>query len=322
MWWLWRSAVFNAYKVADDGAQSFQKLWYTGRVEAEELWALGITSVLLICFWLAVFYGACWTYPRWNAGWPASTKQHENSKYWGAWYFMGTIHAIIVSCICVPAFFLLWSAPHAVQYGHTQNVGFCVVGANEASYGQAARHDLLWVQVAVAFAGLIFTCFICVDLVVAVRHELAAWDYILHHAIFIFAGQMIRGYCMLPFNAAILMAMEASTPFLNFYLYFRNRQGYKKKLVEISSHLFALSFFSFRVGINTYGAYYLWIQFDRSMPSIVPVWQQWFLLIAISAGAALQWFWAYKIVNSIICPALNNKEEDEAERRPLKGQSV
>lgn len=319
MWWLWKDAVSNAHHAAYDAVYSgAYEAWSS--VETHELMALGIVSVLLVLMWLAIFYTASSTYTRWNSSWPASTKPHENSQYWGAWYVMGTIHAIVVSCICVPAVFALWDAPQAIQFAHTENVGFCSPGVNEAAYDVTASHNLLWVLVAVAFAGLFFTCFICVDLVIALRHSLASWDYIIHHAIFIFAGQMIRGYCMMPFNAAMLMAMETSTPFLNYYLYFRNRQGYNKKYVEIASHLFAGSFFVFRVGINTYGAYYLWRQFDHSMPSIVPQWQQWFLLIAISAGAAIQWFWAYKIINSIICPAL--LDEDDAERRPLKGQTV
>merc|ERR1719272_1728519 len=64
--------------------------------------------------WVVIFYTASWTHKRWSSGFPASTKQHENSRYWGAWYVMGTIHAIVLSVICVPAVLAMWNAPHAV----------------------------------------------------------------------------------------------------------------------------------------------------------------------------------------------------------------
>lgn len=322
MWWLWKTAVINAHRGElheTDTLDQLLRATISGDY-ADNLMVLGIMAIAICLFWLSIFYGASVTYSKWSADWPASTKAHENSKYWGGWYVMGTIHAILLSLICVPAVFALWNAPHAVQFGHTSNVGFCIPSEGEPVYEPAMASGLLWVCVAVAFAGLVFTCFICMDLIVALRHGLAAWDYLIHHAIFIFAAQMIRGYCMLPFNAAILMAMEVSTPFLNYYIYFRNRQGWNKTYVTIASHLFAATFFTFRVLINTYGAYYLWREFKTAMPPIVPEWQRWFLLIAFIAGAVIQWFWAYKVVQSILSPTA--KEEEDGEKQPLKGQSV
>lgn len=322
MWWLWKTAVFNVHRGEQHASYTLDELFRggSGGSEADNLLILGVSAAILCLFWLCVFYGSTATYSKWSEALPPSTKSHENNKYWGAWYVMGTINAVVLAVICVPATFALWNVSHSVQFGTTSNVGFCMPSENEPSYGPIMQSGMLWLIVAVAFAGLWFTTFICIDLIVALRYSLAQWDYIIHHAIFIFAAQSIRGYCMLPFNAAILMAMEFSTPFLNYYIYFRNRPGWSKTYVTIASNCFAGTFFTFRVLINTYGSYYLWKEFDIAFPPVVPMWQRWFLLVAFIAGAVIQWFWAYKVVQAILCPSA--KDDEEAEKQPLKGQSA
>mmetsp|Transcript_68275 Transcript_68275/g.211238 ORF Transcript_68275/g.211238 Transcript_68275/m.211238 type:complete len:243 (+) Transcript_68275:657-1385(+) len=95
---------------------------------------------------------------------------------------------------------------------------------------------------------------------------------------------------MLPFNAAILMAMEVSTPFLNLGLLLRHRGPAFKKCVELNGLLFLAFFILFRLILNTYGAILLWYH-RRSIPPTVPKWQAWFLLVAVAAGAVVQFWW-------------------------------
>merc|ERR1719291_29383 len=57
--------------------------------------------------------------------------------------------------------------------------------------------------------------------------------------------------------------------------------------------MFFITFLVFRIGLNTYATVVLWIAHlsGVSMAAHMPAWLQWFLLGAVSTGAALQFAW-------------------------------
>jgi len=153
--------------------------------------------------------------------------------------------------------------------------------------------------------GLLFTAFLLADTIISWIHDLASWDYVVHHIAFMSAGLIIRGHCMLPYNAAILLAMEASTPFLNVMLFFRNRGPAYSLLVQATGVVFVLLFVLFRLILNTYGAILLWQHRTVAMPPSVPEWQRCFLLGAVAAGSALQFIW-FPAIARIFCKGVMN----------------
>mmetsp|Transcript_135929 Transcript_135929/g.378843 ORF Transcript_135929/g.378843 Transcript_135929/m.378843 type:complete len:339 (-) Transcript_135929:154-1170(-) len=265
------SALLYAVITEEDGHQDM--LTYFG------CWTL---------FWVLLFYCLSWTEPRWAGRWPPSTKLHENDRYWSARNVLGIIHAIFITALTVPALFKLYDAPDEVRFGATGHLAACAPGSEH-------RIEIVekwgFVAQAVALAGLAFTAFTLADVGISTVHGLATMDHIAHHLAFVTAGLIIRGHCMLPFNASILLAMEASTPFLNIMLFFRHRGMAFKTAVQVNGILFVLLYVVFRVALNTYGAVVLWLHYKTAMPPTVPAWQAWFLLMAISAGAAIQFFW-------------------------------
>lgn len=240
--------------------------------------------------WTLLFYVLSWTHPLWMRFIHESTKAHENDKYWCARMIIGIIHAIVVSLLCLPALVGLVGAPFSDQFAFSTNLDQC--GA-DGSVQAFVNNDLYYRTV--ALAGLAFTAFTASDIIVSVVHRLATPDYLVHHAAFVTAGTIIRGNCMLPFNASILMAMEISTPFLNFLLLVRHRGERFQTSMTVSGIVFMVTYVLFRIVLNTYGAglmWYCWFRGDPAMvPQYVPAWQVWFLLVAISAGAAVQFFW-------------------------------
>merc|ERR1719356_492811 len=100
---------------------------------------------------------------------------------------------------------------------------------------------------------------------------------------------MIRGHCMLPFNASALLSMEVSTPFLNYLLLYRNKGSvdaagvfrcHYSKSVDAAGVIFFIAFLVFRIGLNTYATLVLWIAHLRGVPmsAHMPAWQQWVML--------------------------------------------
>jgi len=202
----------------------------------------------------------------------------------------GIIHAVFISVISIPAFFSLVTAPDYQRFASTDELVMCVLSDSfdpeRKGFGEA-----------VGLAGMAFTAFILADLVVSWAHGLATVAYYVHHFAFAAAGFIVRGHCMLPYNAAILMGMEVSTPFLNFAIMYRNR-GVYKTAVLVSGLLFVILFVISRLLLNTYGAILLFVKREEAFPQSVPAWQEWFLIVAIFAGSAVQFFWFPNIIQS------------------------
>jgi len=229
--------------------------------------------------WLLSFYTLVACRPLWTARIAASSKEHENCRFWEARNILGILHALLVSALAVPGLISLAAAPEAIQWAASPHVDTCAHPEYNAT-GQA-----------VALSGLIFTAFIATDLVISAVHRMASWDYVFHHVAFLAAGLVIRGNCILPLNAAVLLAMEASTPFLNFMLFFRNRGPAYTAAVQATGVLFVLLFVVFRLALNGYAAVLLLSRGSTAMPAALPQWQGVFLQLAVVAGSGLQFFW-------------------------------
>jgi len=254
--------------------------------------ALIASSFVWTVGWVALFYALSASQPWWCRS--QSTKPHENDRYWCARNLLGVLHSVLIAAICVPASFAFLTGPHSLQFAASQNLEWCSVDPSDPNYAWR------WTGQAVAFSGLAFTTFTFADIFISLFHGLATWDYIVHHIAFVIAGSIIRGHCILPFNAAVLMAMEASTPFLNFVVFYRHRgTAYQTRLL-VSGVVFFVSFVFFRIGLNGYGTVLLWIaqSRDSAIPHRVPAWEAWFLLVAVTAGAGVQLFWLKSVTAS------------------------
>lgn len=201
-------------------------------------------------------------------------------------------HAVVVSVLAVPGvcYFLFASREHRYLVSH--ELTWC--GGNVQPETGWEIADMM-----VAAAGLAFTTFTVSDLFVMLIHRLMTPDYLLHHLVFITAGCLIRGNCMMPFTSSILMAMEVSTPFLNYLQLIRNRGSAFETLLRINGILFMVSFIIFRLILNTYGAIDLLFEREYAFRE-APPWQGWFLVVAITLGMLLQFYWFKPIIDKFI----------------------
>lgn len=278
------------------------------------LWALG---------WAALFYLLAATQPMWTRGWSPSPKSHENERFWLTRNVIGIMHALLISALGVPALFAFLGSPEYARYATSDHLAHCAVDpGNERllpwdTFGRMT-----------ALGGLAFTAFTAVDLVIMFAHNLLTWDYFLHHIVFIIAGVLIRGHCMLPFNAAVLLSMEISTPFLNTVLLFRNRGEKYQTMNVVNGVTFFVTFIVFRLVLNGYGTMELWVAIARhaAVPNKVPTWQVYFLAIAISIGALIQIYW-FPSIAKMFCGRLwklvmgiedigETSSEEDAEKQP------
>jgi len=275
-------------------AEGLQHAWVPPIDGIEELW---MSFAAWTVMWTLLFYLLSYTWPQWGSRIQQSTKAHENGRYWSARNVIGVIHAVFIAALTVPSYIALSGGGDYIRFGYTGHLATCAVGPDHPLPPALIQPWEFMVQ-AVALAGLAFTSFTCADICICLLHGLSSADYIVHHIAFISAGLLIRGHCMLPFNAAILMAMEASTPFLNFVLFFRHRGPRYGVAVQVSGIIFVILFIVVRLGLNTYGAVILWLHRDTAMPPTVPKWQAWLLIAAVVAGAGVQFFWFPQIVKT------------------------
>jgi len=207
------------------------------------------------------------------------------------------LHAALVAAVALPALAVLAGAPDAARFACTGHLGWCSGGPRTSAQLASVPGGELAAE-AVAAAGLAFTAFIAVDLVLSVLHGYATLDHVVHHVAFVTAGLIIRWHCMLPFNAAALLSMEVSTPFLNLALLYRHRGQEFALPVKAAGVLFVALYVVFRLGVNSYATLVLWLHRDMAIPPSVPEWQGAFLLAAVAAGVAVQLFWLPRIVQS------------------------
>lgn len=268
----------------------------------ETLLLSGLTWLVL---WTTLFYILVATESMWLRRLPLSSKEHENGKHWNAMQAGSFVHSVFISALSVPALFILATASSQAQYSPGEGLQpWCSLFD-----GPGALVDYQDVYYALATAGLAFTMHIVSDLLTSVAHGIATAPQIIHHTAFIVVGLIIRMHCALPFNSAVLMSMEASTPFLNVLMVFRNRGDQYSRAVRIASYFFLALFVVFRLVLNTYGLVILWIHRETILPPDIPGWQAVFLLVAITAGALIQYFFFAQIVQSFCGPARRSDVE-------------
>jgi len=264
-------------------------------LEMEEATFL-ISSCLLVVAWTGLWYGCSWWIVKHPPSWPPSSIEAENSPHWFACCISSTTNAVISVAVCLPAVWSLIDQPVELKFVSSSAVGMCLCPPTDPicapmvlSQGWAPTMAL------VALAGQSFAIRTAVDLVLQARHGMLEWDGAVHHGIFVMAGWLIRRHCMMPFNAAVLMLMELSTPFLNYYLFFRSRYPYASS-VNSAKSLFCFTFFVVRILINSYGAFLFVQEYPSALPQKVPKWQQQLMLTVVVASVLLQWFWGSRLL--------------------------
>lgn len=256
---------------------------------------LGESAVMWTVGWLGLFYLISWTQPIWMKHAPLSRKAHENDRYWCARNMFGILHALFVAALSLPPAVIMLPAPEYVRFAASPHLAQCAIDPHDEQlqgWGTIAQ--------AVALAALAVVTFMVADLLILFVHKQWTVDYLVHHVAFIIAGTILRANCMLPFNGAVLLAMEASTPFLNYLLLYRNRGDDYKLLTSLAGSIFFVLFLFLRVGLNTYATVLLWLKRSIAAPSWVPAWELWFLLVALTAGAGVQLFWLPGIVRTFV----------------------
>mmetsp|Transcript_53673 Transcript_53673/g.143566 ORF Transcript_53673/g.143566 Transcript_53673/m.143566 type:complete len:471 (-) Transcript_53673:559-1971(-) len=253
-----------------------------------------------IALWLVLFYGLSYTEFLWIRLLPASTRGNLSSRYISARNILGIGHALFVTCLALPIFL---SLPERMWFATSNHLATCAYPDGPES---------------IATAGMAFTAFTAADIFISVVHGPITLDYMAHHLIFLVAGLIMRGNCVLPFNAAILLSMEASTPFLNLLLLVRHRTA--TLLPKLVGMLFTICFVFFRLILNVYGILVLWRHRSTALPASLPLWQGWILLSIIAAGAGVQFFW-FPTVTRMFCRGMS-KEIREIDWRQMRAGCV
>jgi hypothetical protein len=244
--------------------------------------------------WTALNYALFFSAPLWMPLLPRSSKDNENTVKWNVAQVGSFIHAALIAVISVYCLSVFMVAPADAQFPPVEGEQpRCSVPINQPEM-------LPWDDTYqyTAMAGLAFTMHILSDLVTGILHQSTGAQMIAHHCAFITVGLIIRGHCMLPYSSAALMAMEVSTPFLNVFNVFRNRGERYAKLAKVSSIIFIVTFVIFRLLVNPYSVYVLWANHATIVPPGTPDWQVRFLLVALTAGAAIQFYFFSQIVKA------------------------
>lgn len=248
-----------------------------------------------LAVWTALYYVLIFTAPYWMRLLPKSTKDHENSVFWNAAQVASLIHSVYITAVSVPSLFALTGAPAIFQYPPFEGEQpwcsvpddiFATHGQFQSVYGHLAT------------AGLAFTMHLLSDVITSMVHRTATPQIVVHHFAFISVGLIVRGHCMLPFNSAALMAMEASTPFLNLMMLLRNRGNKYAVAVKVLLCLFLVLFVIFRLFLNTYSVAVLLANHATVAPPSAPAWRVKFFLAALSAGASVQYFFFFQILKA------------------------
>mmetsp|Transcript_103536 Transcript_103536/g.322587 ORF Transcript_103536/g.322587 Transcript_103536/m.322587 type:complete len:379 (+) Transcript_103536:71-1207(+) len=245
---------------------------------------------LWTAFWILCYYGLVASMGIWIKCLGPSTNDLENNRYWTARTILYVFHSLFVACLAVPAVWILYPAANEVRFASSSHLATCELGPERSLYSE-------WVE-AVALAALAKTAFTAADAVVSVIHGLLRADYVVHHLVFMTIGLITRGHCIVPFNGALLLAMDVSTPFLMTALLLRHRGPAFRQVAGLAGAMFVALFVEFRLVLGAYGAFLLW-RHRGLIPGKVPQWQAWLLLLAVAAGTLLQFCWFPFIIRAV-----------------------
>jgi hypothetical protein len=235
----------------------------------------------------------------------ARTLEKKTSAQWFASHTVSMSHALVVTGFSLASLFLFWDAPAPIKLG--------------TRMPPAGAH---WVEgyPLVSAVGELFTSFLLYDLVAVA----CAWDVlgsaetIAHHAGFLLASLVLRGFSFAPWSATVCLCMEASTPFLN-VCQLKEALGLSKSsaLVVGSFSCFALNFFVFRIVLLAGALAQLILHWDDgpwaepplltraeqrvagSVPA-VPPWAPYVLLALLCSALGLMLVWFRRIVGILL----------------------
>jgi len=292
---------------------SFADGWCHGKSETElcsRLWWCGWrsfvkSSALITSLWLLLFFMLqIVVYPcfkRRLQNWPSTAPEEEGGPFF-AWLLQSTILAILVVAMSSGVLPYLVRASAPVQL------------ARPDVEARQYYDDLLMV----AWASHIFMCYIVSDLIASSAFRLISYDMVAHHIIFIMVSLIITFNCFGALLAGTLLLMEASTPFLNFFLYFRHRSGWgpQNKLVEMSFYLFAICFVVFRLILFPLVCGYFFYHLAKKdtpvnlevLPASLGV-----IGLCLVLAIAVQFVWATQIGKKVLKFLSRGGEEDGVE---------
>mmetsp|Transcript_28780 Transcript_28780/g.66896 ORF Transcript_28780/g.66896 Transcript_28780/m.66896 type:complete len:401 (+) Transcript_28780:53-1255(+) len=277
-------ADVNGGWCADQGSIC-QELWWCS-------WPRFVaSSIMLCCAWGISFYFLSYcVFPLAIARQLRGIKskyEDEECPYWFASHVQSTILAIIVVRWAAGPTFRLAYAPTQVQFGHPHT----------------QAHPFLNEMLPIAHAAHIFLCYIVTDLAIGIVHRLLALDMVIHHVVFVVACLIITYDCFATYLAGVLLLMEVSTVFLNYFSFFRNRLGYEDWTVKLSFGLFAGCFILFRLLAVPYITYLFASAMLRADAGMLQQVSRAHLLIISSilvTAATIQYVWAMQITRKVL----------------------
>lgn len=240
--------------------------------------------VIITLFWLVAFYAMIGTHHRWGRYVPPSTKEHENDPKWMARNILGGVMATLVSGLCLP---ILWWSRNLSGLA-------CFDGIDGAAVAFCTTDPIRFYG---GWGAMIFIAYTVSDSILMAVHGWCAPDYVIHHILFIAAGLIIRGHCMLRCNGGILLSLEATTPFLNTAIFFRNRGPQFGRLLFFVGIILMVGFVLLRILLCSYGTIYLLMNVDLLF-QVAPAWESWTVLVVVTAGTAVQYFWFAPLLNA------------------------
>jgi len=272
--------------------------WCKGASQAEicaRLWWCGwkdfaISTIAIVALWSMLFgalsLGVYPCFQRRLQNSPSTVSDEEGAAYF-AHLLQSTILAILVVAMSGGVL------PHLVHASGPVALARPTVEARP-------YYDQLLM---IARAAHIFMCYIVSDLVVGLPLKLLGTDMVIHHTIFIVVSLIITFNCFGALLAGTLLLMEASTPFLNFFLYFRHRWGYDSKSVELSFYFFALCYLVFRLIlfpiVCIYFFYHLLEQDTPMNSEVLPV-NIGVIGLCLSLAVIVQFVWAVQIMKKVL----------------------
>lgn len=264
-----------------DNANFCPRIWWCGFHQYLALSVVGV-AIWLVLFWTIMIV----VYPlvaKQLAKIP-STKKDEGTSVWFAVHVQSTIHAIvIIAMTLVP----------------TTTINF---DGDKARYStpEPPNH---WQGAMVGNGAHIFFCYTVADTILTFWRKEMTIDYLLHHSLFILVCLIIQHDCNSVWPAGRLLQMEASTIFLNFYLFFRNRLGNSHPLVATCFLLFAAAFIVFRLVSGFFTTTdYLWVVYmgKADLLGAVPRWHLHVLSFIQVIALVLQIFWGVRIARIVV----------------------
>lgn len=209
------------------------------------------------------------------------------------------------------AFHVAWHVPNIVT---CVPVGLAMFQTAWRLLGEddAARFGKLdtYKDLAVTECCVWFGTFLAVDTVLITAHRMAEFETFIHHAIFAYICYIMFRGCTAPLVGSALIAQELSTPFLNSFLLLRAYRGLGSVWTQLCFVGFALTFYAFRVCLNTAVTFLylreayrgLWLGARSQL--LYSTAEQCLLAAALASGWALQIYWGGTITKRLVQAAM------------------